>query len=121
MSKHMQERFRQSEYSHGFRCSCGVTKDNLRTRQMVEDEIRSHREDVERARIALNGKGQTLQGAHTYYKYMAQFGHPDHRPLWQQLADETGHRLGKDSAGEDQTELFPLTDDMKSKVPRRKK
>lgn len=111
--QHIVQRITRSDSDHTARCRCGWTPDPTRryiTKGMVEDEIRTHEMNVERARLAAKRGGGTLKSDLAHYEEMA--ANPNvpssDRELWEQLADETRKRLGVEPGPDEQPSLFGM-------------
>lgn len=90
------------------RCRCGQRSPQCTKRQHAEDWWVEHQFKVEQLRASLNGQ-PSLSSTRDYYLSMASDPNqpPEHRELWQRLADEITRRLNDGAPmAESQGELF---------------
>jgi hypothetical protein len=78
------------------RCSCRKNSGWHEHPWQAEDWERAHLAEVARIRSHLEGRNPSLESQRAYY--LAKATEPgvsdSYRAMWQQLADEVGHRLG---------------------------
>lgn len=99
-----------SPFEQYARCRCGYTTEKMRTRDMVEDEVAKHQDQVERIRLQLGTKNPTLKSQARYFREMADDPNvsPHDRRWWDRLATELEQRIGATPANGGEEALFDM-------------
>jgi hypothetical protein len=98
-----------SDGQHGGRCTCGWAPLRDRNKQVIEDALYVHQQNVQRALAGLRrsaSTGTVLKSERDWYRLQADntSNSKEERELWAKLADELDGRLN-DADGTDDEQL----------------